>query len=514
MGKRRQVEQLDADEIHHRALARRSALEDLAEHDLGAFIELYNPTYDRPEHLRELLDALDLAMREPIFLLVDAAPRHGKTETLINALARFLKYRPTEHVAYCTYAAPLALRKSRRARAVASRAGIWMGDEQRRSGGVGRFDPSSAVSYWQTIDGGSFTAGGRGGSYVGDGYGQIVYDDPYKSRKEADSVLIRENAIETYRMLATRLEPGGSMVISHQAWDDQDVIETVAKEAEEQGAEVMRITLPAVRDAEYDDADNLVGGTPLWDRWSIEELAKRKHKVGPYNWHSQYQQDRRPRGNAIFKGEPMGYQHPQLDDAVILISCDPGLEEDEMKDSSGIAMGACYRRRSRFYTASKPDWETCVDLLLVEDIWLETPELLDHLEAHLLGQGAASDPLWRGSPVLLEEVSAFKALSQMARRTHKRLAQRLVPVTPRGSKRLRAEPSGQAWGEGRIRVRHGAAWVPGFVREAKRFTGRAGGKDNRVDAVTQLFDYADRALAAMAVGAQSAGDRIMVSSPF
>ncbi len=245
---------LDEDELHRRALARRSALEDLAEHDLGLFIELHTPQYERPEHLGDLTGALDRSMSEPVFALVEIAPRFGKTETFLHGMSRRLRYRRRDDVAYCSYSSPLALRKSRKARDIAARAGVWA--EEAKTVLRDRMNPASAVSYWQTVDGGSFTAGGRNGAFVGDGYGMIVYDDPFKNRGEAESPVIQEKAIETWRGLATRIEPGGSGFITHQAWNDHDPIALMKAEmGTPDGQDWELISLPAVFDAEYDDDD-------------------------------------------------------------------------------------------------------------------------------------------------------------------------------------------------------------------------------------------------------------------
>lgn len=489
-------------DAHARALARYSAEMDQAEFDLGLFIELITPEYERPEHLRPLLDVLDRSMREPVFALVEVAPRMGKTDTLMHALARRLRYRPRDQVAYCSYAAGLALRKSRRTREIASRAGIWLGAEQQRGR---RFDPAQAVSYWQTAHGGSFTAGGRGGAFVGEGYQTVVYDDPFKNRQEAESPVIQEKAIETWRQLAGRLEQDGSGIVSHQAWNDFDVIAVLKEELKTSDNVPWEVvSLPAVIDAVYDDHGKLVGGTPLWPaRWSLSALARRKHDVGEYNWFSQYTNDRKPHGEQLFR-EPARYARPQIDGAVVIISCDPGISEDRMRDASGIVVGACYRRAGPHHTPRNPQLLPHVDILHAEDQWRDIPDLLDYLET-------LQRITFRGAPILLEEVSAFKALSQVAARLNKRL--QICPVTPRGNKYLRAQPAAAAWNAGRIRVPMDAAWAADFLHEARRFTGRDGGRDNRVDALTQLYDYAEHALAAMA-GAEAGGVSTMASSPF
>lgn len=496
------------EEAHQRALARWSADVELAEYDLGLYIEMHTPKYSRPDHLAPLLDALDRSMREPVYACVEVAPRHGKTDTILHGCARRLRYRPEDQVFYCSYASQLALRKSRRCREVAARSGVWAGDEQIRRN---KFDPSTSVSYWQTIEGGSFTAGGRRGQFLGEGYQMGVFDDPYRGRDEAESPVVQEAVMDVWRgNLAGRIEAGGSAFITHQAWNESDIISQLSadgvKGADGQSWEL--ISLPVVIDAEYDDNDNLIGGMPLWPaRWSLQALARKKYDVGAYNWYSQYTNDRMPRGDRVFH-DPGRYEEPVINGAVVIISCDPGIEENKMKDSSGIVVGSCYRRAGPHHKPEQPQLETRIDILHAEDQWRDIPDLLDYLE--LLQRER-----FRGAPILLEEVSAFKALSQVARRLNPKLA--LYAVTPRGSKLLRSHPTGQAWNAGRIRVpfsgRFYGPWALDYIREMARFTGRPGGKDNRVDATTQLFDYANAALSAVASVATGASSE-WASSPF
>jgi hypothetical protein len=506
------AEYIDAEEAQLRAMARQSANEDLAEFDLGLYVEMTTPQYDRPDHLRPLLDALDRSMREPVYVLLESAPRQAKTETLLHGCARRLRYRGEDHIAYCSYSSPLALRKSRRAREMAARSGVWTGDLKHTRN---QFDPSQAVSYWQTRQGGSFTAGGRNSGFTGDGYNKVVGDDLLKNREEAESVIYQEKAMETWRGLATRIEPGGSAFLTHQPWNDMDPIAQLSAEQAKSALDDMAggrdgqpweiISLPAVIDAVYDEkTGRLIGGTPLWPaRWSLKNLARRKHDVGDYNWFSQYTLERRPRGDQLF-GDPARYLQPTIDGAIVVISCDPGIEDNKMRDSSGIVVSSCYRRPSVYHTPANPHFDAHMDLLLAEDQWRDMPELLDYLEY-------LQTEAFPGAPILLEEVSAFKALSQMARRLNPKL--RLTAITPKGNKFLRAQPAAKAWNNGRIRTPLDGPWVPGMHREAHRFTGKAGGHDNRIDAMTQLYDYAERAHGAQAQG-ESGGELQMFSSPF
>jgi predicted phage terminase large subunit-like protein len=498
---------LSDDELLERAEAR-DRLEDLdTEHDVRAFMKRHSPDFERPDHLGELCEALDLSMRKPCFILVEAAPRHGKTEVLMHHMARHIKFRPRENVIYCSYASQLALRKSRRTRALAARAGALVTAEGTR--GFDQLDPSKAVSYWQTAEGGAFMAGGRGGAYVGDGAKLIVMDDLYKNRVEAESEKISDSVFEDLFQgtLYTRLEPGGSIVSNHQPWNDRDINARLRAWARETGIELIEVRLPAVRKPRYDSRGRLVGGKVLWEkRWPLPELAKIQGTIGDYNFESQYQCNRVPKGARVFKvAECVRYTTPRRDHVVPAASCDPGIEKDVKRDPSAFIVG-------HGYLDSRGS--TCIDLLLAHEVNIEIPETVDELEAINKQHSVAR--------ILIEEVSGFKSVSQIARRLDAERRRRveveaqlpLQSVVPVGSKWIRALPTATAIKQGRIRVPAGAPWVEALEKQLRNFTGKPGGQDNLVDALTQLYDWFELRLRSLRSRGRHGGETEMGSPSF
>lgn len=428
-------------------------------------------------------------MRRPLIILLEAPPRHYKTMTLLQHIARVLKYRPTWQVMYASYAGGLAFRKSRLVRDIAVRAGVFAsGQKVNTTGPDGqRFNPSQTVSHWQTREGGGLIAGGRSGQYVGEGAQLIVIDDPFRDRAEAESEVVQEAVFEDLFQgtLFPRLEPGASLIITHQPWNDRDLIARVLAFAKEEGIEVRRLSYPAVRNARYDDRDRLVAGKPLMPhRFGIKALRRIQSLAGVYNFESQYQCNRVPRGKRVFV-EPIEYDRPHSDHAILAISCDPGIDKDKKSDASGYVIA---------YGYVDSQGSTCMDILLAEERRDEIPDTVDHLE-----ELAEPRP---GAPIVLEEVSAFKALGQVARRLDLERVKRgeqparlpIVSWTPVGSKFVRALPTAAAVRFGRIRVPRDAHWVAAYREQLRRFTGRDGVQDNMVDATTQLYDYFEKRL--------------------
>lgn len=481
-----------------------------AEFDIELYTKLVSPQLEPVPHLGPLDDVLNASMKRPLIALVECAPRHGKTVRLTHQASRRLKYHPTNQVAYASYSAQFANRKSREVRKICARAGVWTQEAAPKSRDLtDRFnDPAAAVSYWQTRQGGAFVAGGRGGGYVGEGFHLILVDDPFKNRQEAESAKVSDAVFEDLFQgtLYTRLEPTGSMIITHQAWNDDDLIARVRELLTKEGSPHEVVSLPAVRNARYDHRGRLVGGKVLWkSRYPIKRLRQIQAAVGSYNFESQYQSNRVPKGNRVFV-EPKSYAKPNLDHAVIAISCDPGIEENVKRDESAYVVAAGYLDAEHC---------VCMDVLLVEEHNEEIPGTVDRLE--LLHSS------WHGAPIILEEVSAFKALSQVARRLDVERVRRgeskaNLPITswiPRGSKLIRAQPAAGAVQFGRLRTPLDAPWRQMYHQRLRRFTGREGGKDGVVDATVQLFDWFERRLTVGRIKARSGGDRtIGAASPW
>jgi len=489
------AETTEREQLLYQYRAQQELLRREGEYNIRAYMERVSPTYEDPVHMSQVCDALDLSMREPVFCLIEAPPRHWKTETLLHGIARHLEYRPTHQVAYASYASALALRKSRRTRDIAAAAGLWVGREKQLGS---KFDPSQSVAFWQTAEGGGLVSGGRGGAYVGEGFQKMVVDDPFKNREEAESHVVQEKVWEMFQgTLFTRLEPGGSMFVTHQPWNREDLIARIKRWAKQKGVNVrvIVITLPAVRNPVYDDNQQLIGGEPLApQRYSLKALADICSVVGPYNWLSQYMCERVKPGKKIFP-ELKRYVDAYRDGGVPFISCDPGISANEKEearkstpDPTGIVVGWCWvDRKGRLN----------VNIVWAIQVWLESIDLLNYLEE-------LQRDVYDGAPVLLEEVSAFKILDQVARRLNPDLD--LVACIPKGSKAIRSQPTAAAARAGLVRAPIEGDWLAGedgFLREIRDFDGRPGGRDNRVDALVQLFDFAEDELGATATAASA-----------
>lgn len=488
-------------EAQARAVARWKADVRRSEFCLRTFMRLYSPHLEHETPLGEIADVCDLAMRKPVLVLAEGPARHTKTTLFLHHLARRIKFRPNELNTYTTYANALAQRKSRLCREICARAGVWVGGVKKRRD---EFDASRSVSFWQTTEGGGLVAGGRRGQYTGEGYGTMLLDDLIKNREEAESPEVCNSIFEdTFQgTLFNRLDPEGSMFVTHQPWNDADPIARISEWAEKEGIEIIRITIPAIRNPEYDTKrDRIIGGEAIWpEHWPIDKLIRIARIMGPYNFESQYQCNRTARGSRPFKVDPVQYETPREDNVRLAISCDPGLEEDRKADESAVIEAVVY-----WVMDDSGVTLPAIDILNVEERNEETPEMLDNLEY-------LQTRVHPGAVCLLETVAAFKILTQVAPRLNRALD--ITRVSPTGSKFLRALPVADAVADGRIRIRKGAPWAGLLCRRLKAFTGREGGKDGLVDALSQLYDYAERVMQGGTGKALTGESREMSDSPF
>lgn len=410
---------------------------------------LLNGAYARPTHLAPIADLFArAALGEELRALVSAPPRFGKSSLMMAALGRHLLLRPEAKILLVSYSADLAAAFSRQIRDAVMAAGLLLRPDARRA------------DDWQTLRGGGIRAVGIGGGITGRGGDLIVLDDIFRGRPEAESETIRDSTEAWFRgSLLTRLEPGGSVILSSVRWHLDDLHGRL--EAED-GWEA--INLPAI-DAE---------GSSLWPaRWPLKALNLKRRGLGEYDWASQYMGSPVPAGGSVFDGDPASYQFPNLD-AKELIAVDPATSSSTRGDFSVIACGLAYRDENGF---------ACLDVL---DVWRRQAEpqvLLHELQRRYQH--------WGEPPVGIEAVAGFKVLVPMARQMGIR---RVMELKATADKLSRSLPAAAAWTDGRIRLPRTAPWRESFVREVRSFTGVGDKRDDQVDALSHLFAMAERAV--------------------
>lgn len=302
------LQQQAKSELAKRELARRH-LKDFAKYTYDGYLESW--------HTNLLCEALEeIEKRNIRFLFIELPPRHSKSVHVSQIFPAWAVGRDKDvSVIVSSYSGDLATDHGRETRNLMSGPKYQNVFQTRLAG------DSNAKGKWNTDGKGAYNAVGVGGSVTGKGADFFVIDDPFKDRKEVDSVLIRDDRWRWFRSVArTRLTPNGCIIIMHTRWHDDDLIGRLTEgnesepwvdwfEYKEKGIgenKWVRLRLPAIADK---DEKYRKQGEALWPkRYGLEELMDIKKSVGGYEWSALYQQDPVDEENRIFKPEWFRYK--------------------------------------------------------------------------------------------------------------------------------------------------------------------------------------------------------------
>lgn len=424
------------------------------------FIPRVSPKYSRPHHLGRLVRALQQAETEPVRVIVNIPPRHSKTETILHSIARRIKRRPWETIAYVTATQELAKSKSLLARQYAERAGVVLHGD------------ANAWNEWRTPEMGGALFTSIGGSIIGQGCHLLIIDDPHKDRADAESPVMREKVWSWFTSTGyDRLEPNGSVVICQTRWHPDDITGRALDDMARENWD--HIELPAlgieVNGKRIADDDH---GEALWpERWPRHELLKKK--VDEYEWNSKFQQRPTKRGGAVFKGANL-YDPARRPSALrISIGIDLAYSEDTHADHSAIVvLGQCVVTG-------------LIYVLYAQREQLEIPQMKEIIEAQ--------SRLFPGARIHWHTSSTEKGTAQLL----KLLGLPVRWLKADVDKFTRAQPAAAAWNLGQILVPGGIdangnpverpLWVAPFLKEINGFTGLGDREDDQVDATTSAF---------------------------
>jgi predicted phage terminase large subunit-like protein len=421
--------------------------------DLQDFIPALSPRFMAPRHLEPLTDLFHRIVRgESIRAVVSVPPRHSKTETLLHAIPWLLLQDPTLQLAYASYAARVAEKKSRRARDLSARAGVPLSAD------------AKSRSDWRTgEEEGGVWATSVDGAITGEGFNVVLLDDLVKGRAEAESSANRER-VNGWLIsdVLTRVEPGGSVVLSMARWHPDDP----AGRMIEAGWE--HINLAAL----------LEDGTPLWpERWPLSELLKLQEALGGeagYEWRALYCGQPRGRGECVFRDLQQYSEPPELKGARIVVGLDFAYSTRTSADWSVAVVLA--RVGDRFYV---------LDVLRVHD---EPRAFRDRVKI-LLAR-------YPGATCCAYAAATERGGVEFFRDGGIRIDGRTAAL----DKFSRAIPVSAAWNSGKIWVPDHAPWLDPFVSEICGFTGVKDRHDDQVDALAAAFDGNSSAVVSNAYG--------------
>ena len=381
-------------------------------------------------------------------LLLTTPPQVGKS-TLVSELLLFwwLAHHPTSRNAIASYAASLALKKSRAVRRHVRERGHHFGLDIQRG--------ESNVYDWSVSTGGGMRATGVGGSLTGfpiTGIG--VVDDPHKDRREADSLRMRERVWEWWSsVFLSRLRPGVPVVLVLTRWHEDDLAGRVLKHEGvlEKGGRWKVIHLPAIAVTDLDPLGRAIGdplthpALPDDDRAGLRaHWDEKKATSTPRDWGALYMGDPQPAEGALLTRDELASRRDFNTRAVPIrkaVSIDPS---GGGRDVAGVIAGylgeddRLYITHDRSRPMASDQWSRKACLLAFETgATMIIYEKNYGRDLVALAIGTAWDKLKREGAIPKDALKPY-----------------LVDVWGRSGKYLRAEPIAQQWREDRIRTAH------------------------------------------------------------
>jgi predicted phage terminase large subunit-like protein len=435
-------------------------IKEVGQTDLLAFADHVYPGYKVGPHHKRLAKIFeDIAAGKKKRVIVNIAPRHGKSE-LISYLAPawFLGKYPHKKVIMASHTADLAVDFGRRVRNLVA-------DDKYKDifPQIELQQDSKSASRWGTNFKGEYFAIGVGGALAGRGADLFIIDDPH-SEQEARQMR-PEVFLPAWEWFQSgplqRLMPGGAIIVVMTRWSKLDltaqIVNHMVKNEDADQWEV--VEFPAI----------LPSGKALWPEfWPVEELEAKRVGMDPRYWQAQYMQNPTAEEGALIKREWWqiweNESPPQCE--FIIMSLDAAQEANNRADYNALTTwGVFFNEETNNY---------CIILLNSIKKRMEFPEL----KAMVLEEYKE----WEPDAFIVEKKSNGSALYQELRRMG-------VPVsefTPgKGQDKIARVnavsdlfSSGIVWAPDK-------RWAKDVIEECNDFP--SGANDDLVDSTTQAL---------------------------
>lgn len=215
--------------------------------------------------------------------IVTTPPRTGKSQLLaIWTTVWALMVNPDLQIVIISHSDDLAQEHSRKAREIIKEHAEFLGYRLALD--------KTAVGRWRVEgrDGGMLAAGINSG-VVGFGADLMVLDDVVKDAAQADSKAHRERVLKEYQgSLATRVHPGGSVLLVMTRWHEQDLAGSLLKQ---EPGRWRRTNVPAVSERKVPDALGRAPGVTMVSAlgFTAEHFASLRRTVGERVWFAQFE---------------------------------------------------------------------------------------------------------------------------------------------------------------------------------------------------------------------------------
>ncbi|WP_107500573.1 terminase large subunit domain-containing protein [Streptomyces sp. sk226] len=412
-------------------------------------------------------------------------PTHNSARAARWGPLWYLARNPEHRVMIASYAAKLAEGHGR-----------WIRDSIRAHGdaiGINLRYGSQAANRFD-LDGteGGLVTAGVGGSLTGMGANIAIVDDPLKDAKDADSPVKLATLWDWWQqVINTRMEPNGSIIVIQTRWSENDLAGRILQSGAEDWTV---INLPAIAMTADDPLGRNVGD-PLWpERFQRKHLDRFKSAVGERGWWALYQQEPRPLEGGVWKWPwitenritAQAFRGVDLTRTLVAIDTAGGREDS---DEVGLIGGGRDNAGEMYLLADKSkkmgaaEWGREAGLLAIE---LQADAFV--VEANFGGDMAA------------QIIRQAWAELERERLTGGMLMPRIIEVTAKVGKRLRAEPVAQLYENGHV---HHVGEFPGLEVQYVSWIPGMDSPDRMDAAVHLLTELADPATASAGSSAYS-----------
>jgi predicted phage terminase large subunit-like protein len=239
-------------------------------------------------------------------------PRHGKSELISRRMpAWMLGVAPDTAIISCSYGADLASRMNRDVQRIIDTPqyeqtfpNTRLNSSNVRSVSQGTWLRNSDI-FEVVGHKGVYRSSGIGGGITGLGANCAIIDDPFKSRKTAESPVERQTVIDWYgSTLYTRLEKNAAKVIINTRWHESDLSGYTMQHAfsDPTADQWFCAVFPAILDCDPGVGDPRREGEALWpEKYSVKRLKQIRSTIGAYEFEALYQQRPAPPEGGIIK---------------------------------------------------------------------------------------------------------------------------------------------------------------------------------------------------------------------
>jgi predicted phage terminase large subunit-like protein len=254
-------------------------------------------------------------------ILLSAPPQHGKSEFFSNWLPTwFLHNFQDKKVILGTYGQDYANKWGAKVRENLTTNPL-IGIPMRRD--------TASKKKFMTAKGGQMMVAGVDGPATGEGAHLFIVDDPYKNPDEAMKPNHREHVMNWFLAVAnTRLQSGGSIVVMHTRWNEDDLIGDLAKK---EGW--VYINLQAIcEDPESDPLGRKLGQALCPERYTEADLAQKRIDVTDLFWFPMFQGSPTNMKGTIVTTDDVQYYDSLPEMEELGIFADLTYEKDEEND--------------------------------------------------------------------------------------------------------------------------------------------------------------------------------------